>query len=242
MIKVLKSFDSAHSAVSWMTQNRIAGTSIETTGTLKSTGMGRIPSGNYHVVLKSDDQQVRGNTGITNQTLLEFQKDPVDVTKPEVIAGHPYEDLIRRTLSNLDYTEGADPLTAAKVLFQQGRKRTATDTATLSISHKDLVSVITKSVMNVLKNYNPPGNDETHIGGFSKGASFGETLRNMYEALGDHATENDHVIASGILEEHHPEVGTIHPDTVIEARRSSENHLDPAVFHGVNQALLNDDY
>jgi hypothetical protein len=53
MIKVLKSFDSAHSAVNWMTQNRIEDTSIETTGTLKSMGMGGIPSGNYHVVLKS---------------------------------------------------------------------------------------------------------------------------------------------------------------------------------------------
>jgi hypothetical protein len=52
MIKVLKSFDSAHSAVNWMTQNRIEDTSIETTGTLKSMGVGRIPYGNYHVVLK----------------------------------------------------------------------------------------------------------------------------------------------------------------------------------------------
>jgi len=53
MIKVLKSFNSAHSAVNWMAQNRIRDTSIETTGTLKSIGMGRIPSGNYHVVLRS---------------------------------------------------------------------------------------------------------------------------------------------------------------------------------------------
>jgi hypothetical protein len=52
MIKVLKSFTSAHDAVNWMTQNRIEDTSIEMTGTLKSLGVVKIPSGNYHVVLK----------------------------------------------------------------------------------------------------------------------------------------------------------------------------------------------
>lgn len=50
--KVLKSFVSAHEAVNWLTQNRIEDTSIETTGTLKSMGLGPVPSGNYHVVLK----------------------------------------------------------------------------------------------------------------------------------------------------------------------------------------------
>jgi hypothetical protein len=52
MVKVLKSFDSAHSAVNWMTQNRIEDASIEMTGTLKSLGVVKVPSGNYHVVLK----------------------------------------------------------------------------------------------------------------------------------------------------------------------------------------------
>jgi hypothetical protein len=56
MVKVLKSFKSAHSAVNWMSQNRIEDTSIETTGTLKSLGhSGAVPSGNYHVVLKSEE-------------------------------------------------------------------------------------------------------------------------------------------------------------------------------------------
>ena len=51
-VKVLKSFVSAHDAVNWVSQNRIDDTAIETTGTLKSMGMGPVPSGNYHVVLK----------------------------------------------------------------------------------------------------------------------------------------------------------------------------------------------
>jgi hypothetical protein len=54
MVKVLKSFKSAHEAVNWMSQNRIEDASIEMTGTLKSIGhSGSIPSGNYHVVLKA---------------------------------------------------------------------------------------------------------------------------------------------------------------------------------------------
>jgi len=57
MIKVLKSFTSAYDAVNWMTQNRMDDTSIEMTGTLKSMGMGPVPSGNYHVVLKSENNK-----------------------------------------------------------------------------------------------------------------------------------------------------------------------------------------
>jgi hypothetical protein len=53
MVKVLKSFKSAHEAVNWMSQNRIEDASIEMTGTLKSMGMGPVPSGNYHIVLKN---------------------------------------------------------------------------------------------------------------------------------------------------------------------------------------------
>jgi hypothetical protein len=54
MKKVLKSFATAHEAVSWLSKNRLNGASIETTSTLKSFGYGRIPSGNYHVItLKS---------------------------------------------------------------------------------------------------------------------------------------------------------------------------------------------
>lgn len=52
-MKVLKSFSTAHEAVRWLNNNPIDGTSIEMTHSLKSIGhAGRIPSGNYHVVLK----------------------------------------------------------------------------------------------------------------------------------------------------------------------------------------------
>jgi len=57
MTKVLKSFNSVHSAVNWITQNRIRNTSIETTNTLKSIGIQKILSGNYHVVLKSKNNK-----------------------------------------------------------------------------------------------------------------------------------------------------------------------------------------
>jgi hypothetical protein len=57
MVKIIKSFDSAHSAVTWMTQNRIKNTFIETTNTLKSIGVGKFFSGNYHVVLKSENNK-----------------------------------------------------------------------------------------------------------------------------------------------------------------------------------------
>ena len=50
MKKVLKSFSTAHEAVTWVSLNRIEGVSIENTSTLKSFGYGRIPSGNYHVI------------------------------------------------------------------------------------------------------------------------------------------------------------------------------------------------
>ena len=105
-IKVLKSFVSAHDAVNWVSQNRIEDTSIETTGTLKSVGMGPVPSGNYHVVLKA---------GRVSNAIEDVQSyDP----STRVFAKADAKDVLR------------------------------------SISYNDLVEVITKSVMDVLKGEN----------------------------------------------------------------------------------------
>jgi hypothetical protein len=71
-MKVLKSFSTAHEAVRWLINNPIEGTSIEMTHSLKSIGhAGRIPSGNYHVVLKSD-------TGEPTTGKLGFYPRPVN--------------------------------------------------------------------------------------------------------------------------------------------------------------------
>jgi len=53
MIKILKSFKSAHDAINWVNLNEFENVTIEPTINLKSAGrVGYIPSGNYHVVLK----------------------------------------------------------------------------------------------------------------------------------------------------------------------------------------------
>lgn len=70
-MKVLKSFVDAHSAVQWLSQNRIEGASIELTGTIKSMGFGVVPSGNYHVVLKAqspEERQARAEARLQDPT------------------------------------------------------------------------------------------------------------------------------------------------------------------------------
>jgi len=84
-VKVLKSFVSAHEAVNWLTQNRIEDTSIETTGSLKSMGMGPVPSGNYHVVLKGRASQARDEIASGERTAFRAEADlgvehPYDVS------------------------------------------------------------------------------------------------------------------------------------------------------------------
>lgn len=56
-MKILRSFNTAHEAVQWMNANRIEGTYVEMTPTLKSVGYrgSNLSNGNYHVVLKSED-------------------------------------------------------------------------------------------------------------------------------------------------------------------------------------------
>jgi len=52
---ILKSFNSAHEAIHWLSVNPIEGASIETTPVLKSIGSreSKLSNGNYHVVLKN---------------------------------------------------------------------------------------------------------------------------------------------------------------------------------------------
>jgi hypothetical protein len=197
MVKVLKSFDSAHSAVNWMTQNRIEDASIEMTGTLKSLGVVKVPSGNYHVVLKAgfladvkkDPENFNRRVQAVNPiTALTAQIDPgsamgemVGVRGPESVG---MEALFRNVLSRggqnafeskdawerwkADNPEDAATAeqtasdafnTRARRLINviTGAKRIAdaatpkNDTAMQSISREDLVTIITKSVMEVLK-------------------------------------------------------------------------------------------
>jgi hypothetical protein len=53
-VRILKSFNSAHGAIRWMTFNRIENTFIESTSTLKSLGYNGsdLFKGEYHIVLK----------------------------------------------------------------------------------------------------------------------------------------------------------------------------------------------
>jgi hypothetical protein len=53
---ILKSFNSAHEAIHWLSVNPIEGASIETTPVLKSIGSreSKLSNGNYHVVIKSE--------------------------------------------------------------------------------------------------------------------------------------------------------------------------------------------
>jgi hypothetical protein len=53
-VRILKSFNSAHGAIRWMTFNRIEDTFIESTSTLKSLGYNGsdLFKGEYHIVLK----------------------------------------------------------------------------------------------------------------------------------------------------------------------------------------------
>lgn len=79
MFKVLKSFNDAHSAVYWLSQNRIEGASIEMTGTLKSMGANSVPSGNYHVVLNTQEMELdEYNVGLVYHIV---QKAIMDVLK-----------------------------------------------------------------------------------------------------------------------------------------------------------------
>jgi hypothetical protein len=210
MIKVLKSFDSAHSAVNWMTQNRIEDTSIETTGTLKSMGVGRIPYGNYHVVLKDatkppgyqiSKQQLGEMLGLGRNQIADFTTLP-DRNIEEILSIDPETGQpLTRPHSTIPIGKGGTTDIPAQTVIPAGTgtgyklavpgevmrdKRvrlgkdvpldgntstvrvapervitdepqtnrapgTAPDGSLLrSISHEDLVNIITKSVMEVL--------------------------------------------------------------------------------------------
>ncbi len=146
MVKVLKSFASAHEAVNWMTQNRIEDTSIETTGTLKSMGMGRIPSGNYHVVLKNVLTQLPpGDAADVNAQRPTL--DPKDApdnrwrdskgTQARALAENELLDVIVRDAQSAGLAEG-DTDVVARIMGPR-------------VSKKSLVDIITKSVIEVLK-------------------------------------------------------------------------------------------
>jgi len=208
MIKIIKSFKSAHDAVTWIKKSRIENTSIEVTGTLKSFGMSRVPSGNYHVVTKNvrgdtdpyyqspEQERVQGlfhpsnlrsnevadalKNGSTDPNHIahllnpsnyhvdeaeEFDPDYVgdilhgNITKyiphiSETFGIHPKN--VRRFLSDIDYVnsehfeEGEEPPTHAE-LAGRYKDEKPEGVALQSVSHKDLVNAIAKSVVEVLK-------------------------------------------------------------------------------------------
>lgn len=111
--KVLKSFNSAHEAVNWMIQNRVKGTSIETTGTLKSMGMGQTPSGNYHVVLSEGKIANIGEeeTSLSIKSLTEIitkaVKDAIKKTDSQGGSDNKeYYDIDERTDDDIAEEEG----------------------------------------------------------------------------------------------------------------------------------------
>jgi hypothetical protein len=191
MVKVLKSFDSAHSAVNWMTQNRIEDTSIETTGTLKSMGIGSIPSGNYHVVIKNinriskqalydalDDRVASmriaddpNASPIINRAGLSAAAEEIKKEKERLLTNRP-GSATRAEKVELVGEEADARLAEAKRLMDLTHKEfypnvqgepsagkemivaPPADKAILSVSHEDLVTIITKSVLEVLKDIN----------------------------------------------------------------------------------------
>jgi hypothetical protein len=141
MVKVLKSFTSAHDSVNWMTQNRIENTSIEMTGTLKSLGVVKVPSGNYHVVLKGNPS-FQGQEAERAAGVLEIEKR---------LKAKPGD---RNLLDEMNRLTGGGAGEAADPSIGEGRKRDREMGIVMdSISHEDLVKIITKSVMDVLKVY-----------------------------------------------------------------------------------------
>jgi hypothetical protein len=179
MIKVLKSFKSAHEAVDWISRNGIEDASIEMTGTLKSIGYsGPIPSGNYHVVLKT----TLGKSGVNISELIaqvpqNLSPDFKNISRKEIIARKmgvktPYER--SQDAANAVYdaaeAEGIEPVDSeiydaeGAAYHSRGEKIDAITNALLarerqanegvvmdSISREDLVNIITKSVIEVLK-------------------------------------------------------------------------------------------
>jgi hypothetical protein len=199
MVKVLKSFDSAHSAVNWLTQNRIEDTSIETTGTLKSMGVGKIPYGNYHVVLKSPvegapehGREFRAVPGTPAHyakwydDLTWMDRRDQNITDGEEFAAyneeHPGALAAYFGTTDLDESHEMEFLDAVRnhwademqAILDRSRQANSApsetspssspevesvptseqDTAMQSISREDLVTIITKSVMEVLKDIN----------------------------------------------------------------------------------------
>jgi hypothetical protein len=170
MVKVLKSFTSAHDAVNWMTRNRIEDASIEMTGTLKSLGVVKVPSGNYHVVLKGNPLEFIGNlfnrgnkankVSKESRSLFDARRD--DMRRADRIenSGKP----INRRRSDLDEMEVLSKGDATgPTLYHfpnttyKDRIRNYVETGSFgmdkktSISREDLVTIITKSVLEVLK-------------------------------------------------------------------------------------------
>jgi hypothetical protein len=81
-MKILRSFNTAHEAVRWMNANRIKGTYIEMTPTLKSVGYrgSSLSNGNYHVVLKSEDTPDVNKNDAGNSPLTTDPPKPTDDT------------------------------------------------------------------------------------------------------------------------------------------------------------------
>jgi len=178
-VKVLKSFSSAHEAVNWMTQKRIEGASIEVTGTLKSIGhSGAIPSGNYHVVLK--DVAANQSMQFYDRTTATGFKVPAKVgdenvgdgTDPDSLRhyadNHPNEE-VRGAAARLlspDSKDDFDGHLDAMGTIQDAHLQATNeakgpnvstaetpkeDTVMQSISRNDFVKLVTKSVIDVLK-------------------------------------------------------------------------------------------
>jgi hypothetical protein len=147
MVKVLKSFDSAHSAVNWMSQNRIEDTSIETTGTLKSMGMGRILSGNYHVVLKNVLTQLPPD----DAEGVNAQRPTLD---PETASDDRWRDskgTQERALAENELLGVIVEDAKRNAGLAKGDKDVVAGIMGPRVSKKSLVDIITKSVIEVLK-------------------------------------------------------------------------------------------
>jgi len=126
--KVLKSFSSAHEAVNWLTQNRIEDTSIETTGTLKSTGMGQVPSGNYHVVLKAESNDYRAAREI-------LSKNHGDIRSTRELISNAGSPEWKKTFEGLDPDEVSEAVNHHKnELMSEAETRSEEETSDAEIS------------------------------------------------------------------------------------------------------------
>jgi hypothetical protein len=91
-MKILRSFNTAHEAVRWMNANRIEGTYIEMTPTLKSVGYrgSSLSNGNYHVVLKSEDTSDAEDKQAATVNAKDADNSPLPTDPPKPTDDTPF--------------------------------------------------------------------------------------------------------------------------------------------------------